>query len=150
MGTPDYISPEQVKGKRGDARSDIYAMGVMLYEMLTGQGAVPGNNAFLIMNDRLLNNPDTAARDRSHDHARDAGDHLPGARTRAEKPLCHARASSRRIWSIRIRWVWPNRPELQEWKKRKSHLPKKILNYVLLALLPIVVFALLLWVARKA
>ena len=37
MGTPDYISPEQVKGKRGDARSDLYSMGVMLYEMLTGK-----------------------------------------------------------------------------------------------------------------
>jgi serine/threonine protein kinase len=35
MGTPDYISPEQVKGKRGDPRSDIYALGVMLNEMLT-------------------------------------------------------------------------------------------------------------------
>ncbi len=57
MGTPDYISPEQVKGKRGDARSDIYAMGVMLYEMLTGKVPFTGNNAFLIMNDRLLNSP---------------------------------------------------------------------------------------------
>ncbi len=40
MGTPDYISPEQVKGGRGDARSDVYAVGVMLYEMLTGSGSL--------------------------------------------------------------------------------------------------------------
>src|SRR6202790_5610893 len=57
MGTPDYISPEQVKSKRGDARSDIYAVGVMLYEMLTGQVPFRGPNPFAIMNDRLLNNP---------------------------------------------------------------------------------------------
>ena len=34
VGTPDYMSPEQIRGERGTASSDIYAVGVMLYEML--------------------------------------------------------------------------------------------------------------------
>ncbi len=43
VGTADYISPEQVKGKRGDARSDLYALGVILYEMLTGKWPIARN-----------------------------------------------------------------------------------------------------------
>src|SRR5258708_12417840 len=57
MGTPDYISPEQVKGKRGDARSDVYSLGIMFYEMLTGKVPFTGPNPFVIMNERLLNHP---------------------------------------------------------------------------------------------
>lgn len=54
IGTVDYISPEQVKGKRGDSRSDIYALGVMLYEMVSGQSPFLSPNPFVAMNDRLV------------------------------------------------------------------------------------------------
>ncbi len=57
MGTPDYISPEQVKGKRGDARSDLYAVGIMLWQMLMGRTPFAGRSPVAIMNARLTRNP---------------------------------------------------------------------------------------------
>jgi serine/threonine-protein kinase len=58
MGTADYISPEQLKGKRGDGQSDLYALGVILYEMLTGAAPFEGMNPFVVMNQRLIAEPD--------------------------------------------------------------------------------------------
>ncbi|MGA2807988.1 MAG: serine/threonine-protein kinase [Terracidiphilus sp.] len=62
LGTPDYISPEQVKGQRGDQRSDIYSLAIMFYEMLTGHVPFSGPNPLAVMNERVLNDPKPARR----------------------------------------------------------------------------------------
>ncbi len=53
LGTPDYMSPEQIQGKRGDARTDVYAIGVMLYEMLAGRVPWEGDNALSVMSQHI-------------------------------------------------------------------------------------------------
>lgn len=57
MGTPDYVSPEQIKGKFGDIRSDVYSLGIMLFEMLTGDVPFSGLDPVAAMNLRLLVDP---------------------------------------------------------------------------------------------
>jgi eukaryotic-like serine/threonine-protein kinase len=66
LGTPNYMSPEQVQGKRGDARSDIYSLAAMMYEMLTGRPAFEGNDILEIMRQHLKKTPDSpSSRDRT-------------------------------------------------------------------------------------
>ncbi len=148
MGTPDYISPEQVKGKRGDGRSDIYALGVMLYEMLTGKTPFQGPNPFAIMNDRLMNNP-IPPREVNPEISPEVQEVIYRALER--EPQNRYSTANEFAWDLEhLDQVGvADRPELRDWKIRKTPLAKQILFYVAMALIPVVIFGLLLLIAKR-
>jgi serine/threonine-protein kinase len=147
MGTPDYISPEQVKGKRGDGRSDIYALGAMLYEMLTGQPPFSGPNPFAIMNDRLLNNPIPP---------RELNPEIPPPLQEVIYRALEREPQNRYATANEFAWDLEHldevgvadRPEMRDWKKRRAPWLRRVLFYAGMALIPIVIFGLLIYVAR--
>ncbi len=57
MGTPNYMSPEQVKGRPLDGRADLFSLGVILYEMLTGEKPFAGQNVTTIIYKIVNENP---------------------------------------------------------------------------------------------
>jgi len=57
LGTPDYMAPEQISGRRGDVRTDIYALGSMLFEMLTGEPPFVGGNAQTLLRAKASEDP---------------------------------------------------------------------------------------------
>jgi serine/threonine-protein kinase len=147
LGTPDYISPEQVKGKRGDGRSDIYAMGVILYEMLSGKLPFSGPSPLAAMNDRLLNHP-TPPR---------VAD--PSISPQLQETLYRAlERDPRNRYATAHDFQWDlehldqvgveDRTELRDWQKRKSQLSRKLLYYAALALIPVVILLLMVLVAH--
>jgi serine/threonine-protein kinase len=149
MGTPDYISPEQVKGKRGDARSDLYAVGVMLYEMLTGKVPFRGENPFAVMNDRLLNNPippreiDPSISPQLQEIIYRALERDPANRYQTAPEFARDLQHQDQVGVA-------DRAELRDWEQRRSPLIRRILFYIMLALIPIVIFGVLLYVAKHS
>ena len=148
MGTPDYISPEQVKGQRGDARSDLYSLGVMFYEMLTGKVPFSGSNPFLIMNDRLLNDP-VPPRELNPELSPQLQEVLYRA---LERDPRHRYATAHEMaWELQN----PDQVGVEEEERRKVlgglRLPamRKLLLYGCLALVPLVLFVLMLLLARR-
>jgi serine/threonine-protein kinase len=142
IGTPDYISPEQVKGKRGDARSDLYSTGIMLYEMLSGKKPFSGNSPMEVMNDRLLNHP-LPPREANPAISPQLQEVLYRALER--DPAKRYRSAEEFLWDLENldKVGVEDRVELREWRSRKSRSAHKVFFYIGLALIPFALFLLL-------
>jgi len=148
LGTPNYISPEQVKGKRGDGRSDVYSMGVILYEMLTSKLPFTGPSPIAAMNDRLLNHPipptvaDPTISLQLQEVLYRALERDPKNRYASAHEFLH---DLEHLDQVGVE----DRLELKNWQRRKSHLPRKILYYAGLAMIPVVVLLVMMLLAHR-
>jgi serine/threonine-protein kinase len=147
LGTPDYISPEQVKGKRGDGRSDLYTVGIMLYEMLSGKLPFTGPNPQAAMNERLLNHPvpprvaDPSISPQLQEVIYRALERDPKNRYATAHDFLY---DLQHLDQVGVQ----NRAELKDWDKRKSQAARTVLYYGVLALIPVAVLFLMYLASR--
>ena len=149
LGTPNYIAPEQVKGKRGDGRTDTYSMGVILYEMVTGKLPFTGPSPIAAMNDRLLNYPvppsvaNPAISPQLQEVIYRALERDPKNRYANAHEFLHDLEHLDQVG------VDADRDEIKNWQRRKSHLWRKVLYYTGLAMIPVVVLLFMMLLAHK-
>lgn len=153
LGTPDYISPEQVQGKRGDQRSDIYALGIMFYEMMTGSVPFSGPNPLAVMNDRLVKDVPSP---------RELNPEITPALEEIIYRALERDPRHRYATAHEMQWDLENQEQIgiedrgQRGVRRPgakrpflARLNKRMLLYACLALVPVILFGLMLMLARR-
>jgi serine/threonine-protein kinase len=140
MGTPDYMAPEQVKGKRGDERTDIYSLGAILYEMMTGSVPFEGPNPFIVMNSRLTGDP-VAPRQRNPEISEELEEVILHAMEREPQRRYHSAAAMKQeldnLESVKVTGRHHRLRSPKAWRTRWQGARLVVLS----ALFPVVVFA---------
>jgi eukaryotic-like serine/threonine-protein kinase len=150
LGTSDYIAPEQAQGRRVDEQSDVYSLGVVLFELLTGRVPFPGEN-FVAVAMRHINEPPPSVRELRPEvsprldaavrraMAKEPGDRFPTMRAFCEELdvcLAEARGGSEGTY------VLPPQPAVRR-HRRTSPWPFLVLLLALLAIAGVVAFLVL-------
>ena len=149
LGTPDYISPEQVKGARGDQRSDIYSAGIMFYEMLTGRVPFIGPNPLAVMNERVLNDV-KAPSELNPEISPELEEILYRALER--EPRHRYATASEMMWDLEHQeqvGVEPRGTRPAGNGGKRLPINRKVVLYSAMVLVPVLLFVLMLVLARK-
>ena len=148
LGSPDYISPEQVGESVAMPAPTSMPSASCSTRCFPARPRSPGPSPLAVMNDRLINHP-LPPREAEPSISPQLQEVLYRALEREPKnryPSAHSFAST--TWSILTRWACAERSELTDWKKRKSATSRKVLYYSALALIPFVLFLLMVLLSR--